>query len=128
MSVCRRALVILLSVLTALPALAQQSVVDRPALDRALAQRATQETADRDALAQFLRQPTVRELATRVGLDVATAEANIATLGGAELRELAEQARQANAITSGGASTITISVTTLIIVLLLVILILVAAD
>ena len=63
----------------------------------------------------------------RAGLDVARAEAAVATLSGDELEEAARHARAVDQSLAGGAN-VTISTTTIIIILLVVILIIVAVD
>ena len=67
---------------------------------------------------------TSEELAARMGLSVERADSAVATLSGAELNSLAQQANAVDTALAGGASTIVISTTTVIIVLLLLILLL----
>jgi hypothetical protein len=79
-----------------------------------------QDGADRQAIQSLLGQPGVLQIAESAGLDVERAHAAVGLLSGQELRDLASQAREANA-GIGGDRTITITATTLIIILLLVI-------
>lgn len=81
-----------------------------------------QEVADRQAIQQLLGQPGVRQVAEAAGLDIERAHAAAALLSGAELKDLAANAREINA-GIGGDRTFTITATTLIIILLVVILI-----
>jgi hypothetical protein len=128
MRLFRSTLVLVLSVLMATPALAQQRHVASPAaLDRAIAEHLRQADADRQAIRDVLQRPEVREIATHAGLDVARAERAVATLDGAELQQIAAQARAVDNSLAGGQN-ITLSATTIIIILLVVILIIVAVN
>ena len=57
-----------------------------------------------------------------LGLDVRRAETAVATLQGPELERVAQQARAANELLSGGAHTIQISIVTLLLIIIIVIL------
>ena len=103
----------------------QPHVVDPAQLQQLMDQREAEEARDRDALRRVMQRPEVRELAGRLRLDLSRAEAAVATLEGAELRDLAAQARTVDQGLAGGQN-ITISVTAIIIILLLVILLVVA--
>jgi hypothetical protein len=97
------------------------------ALDAALQQHVSKSTTDRDAVVRLLEREEVRQIAAQAGLDLRRAQTAVATLEGAELAQLATQARQAEQSLTGGASTVTISTTAIIIGLLILILIVVAA-
>jgi hypothetical protein len=107
---------------------AQQSVIGKSTLDKAVQERVSRDQADRDAIRTLLQRADVREVAAKAGLSIDKAEAAVATLAGNDLQELASQARQVQNELAGGASTVVISTTTIIIVLLLVILIVALAD
>lgn len=125
----RRSLAMCLAVLLMAPAAgAQDHVVGRSALDKAVQQRVNQQQADREAILSLLHRAEVREIAAKAGLSLDKARAGVSMLDGTDLQEAAQQARQVQNDLAGGASTIVISTTTIIIVLLLVILIVLVAD
>lgn len=129
MSRFRRTVAVSLAVLFIAPAArAQQHVAGKAALEQALQNRVAEQQADREAIRSLLRRPEVKQIAAKAGLSLEKAEAAVATIPADDLRELADQARQADNDLAGGASTIVISTTTIIIVLLLIILIVVIAD
>jgi hypothetical protein len=129
MRMLRRSLAVCLAVLLIAPvAQAQQHVIGKSALDRAVTARIAQQRGDREAILTLLRRAEVKDVAARTGLSIQTAEAAVATLQGDDLREIAAQARQIQSDLAGGASTVVISTTTIIIVLLLIILIVLIAD
>jgi hypothetical protein len=131
MRIIRTILVVFLSAWLGLaaPARAQQShVVDQATLDRAVTSHAQQADTDRQAIRHVLQRQHVRDIAAHVGIDVKRAETAVALLDGAELHQVAEQARTIDNSLAGGASTVTISTTTIIIGLLLLILIIVAVH
>jgi hypothetical protein len=129
MKLVRRTLAVCLAVLFMAPAAnAQSNVIGKSALDKAVQERVARDQADRDAIQSLLRRAEVREVAGKAGLSLDKAVAAASTLQGDDLRQLAEQARQADNQLAGGASTIVISTTTIIIVLLLIILIIAIAD
>ena len=124
MTLIRRTLAVGLAVLFMVPAVnAQSNVIGKAALDKAVQQRVASDQADREAIQTLLRRAEVREIAGKAGLSLDTAMAAASTLQGDDLRQLAEQARQADNQLAGGASTIVISTTTIIIVLLILLLI-----
>lgn len=118
-------LCLLPALLVASPAFAQQArVVDSSVLSQALADSASAHAAQRDLVRRVLDRSDARELAGRLGLDVAQANAAIATLSAAELSTLAQHASAVeSAALAGGANTIVISLTTLLLLLIIVILI-----
>ena len=123
----RRTLAVCLSVLIAAPVSAQNHVVGRNALDKAVQERVARDQSDREAILTLLRRPEVREIAAEAGISLERATAAVATLDGQDLREIASQARQTNDALAGGA-TVVITTTTIIIILLIIILIIVAVD
>ena len=129
MGTVRYVLAVFLSVSLALPAGAraqQPSVVDQATLDRVIATRVVQADSDRLAIRSLLERPQVREIAADAGIDLTRASAAVATLDGAELRQLADQARAADDALAGGQGSITLRTTTIIIgLLVLIVLILV---
>jgi len=128
MKLVRRSLAVCLAVLFMAPvASAQNNVIGRSALDKAVQERVATDQADRAAIQSLLRRAEVREVAGKAGLSLDKAAAAVSTLQGNDLAQLAQQARQANNQLAGGASTVVISTTTIIIVLLIVLLI-VAVD
>jgi lipopolysaccharide biosynthesis regulator YciM len=96
------------------------------AIDEALQQHSGSVEADRHMVLQLLERPEVRALAGQMGLDLRRAQAAIAATEGAELADLAAQARTVDEALAGGQSRITISTTLLIIALLVIILLVVA--
>lgn len=131
MRVCRNVLVLFLSAWLGVAPVAQAGqahVADQGALDRAVAARTERADADREAIRRLLGRPQVRAIAARAGIDLARANAAVSTLAGDDLRQIAEQARTADASLAGGASKVTISTTTIIIGLLVLILLIVALD
>lgn len=129
MKLVRRSLAVILAVLVSAPvASAQQHVIGKSALDKAVQQRTAQEQADRDAIVTLLERQDVREVARQAGLSIEKATAAVSTLQGDELRQVAAQANAVNNELAGGATTVVITTTTIIIILLIVILIVVLAD
>ncbi len=129
MKIVRSSLAVCLAVLFAVPtAGAQDHVISKAALDKAVQQRVSNEQADRAAILSLLQRAEVRDIAAKAGLTLDKAQAAVAMLQGDDLEQAAAQARQARNDLAGGASTVVISTTTIIIVLLLVLLIVVVAD
>ena len=129
MKLVRRSLAVILAVLVSAPvASAQQHVIGKSALDKAVQQRTAQDQADRDAILTLLERQDVREVARQAGLSIEKATAAVSTLQGDELRQVAAQANAVNNELAGGATTVVITTTTIIIILLIVILIVVLAD
>ena len=106
------------------PALAQQTrIVDAAAMDQAMAGKVESERGQRDLVRRVLDRDDVRRMAASMGLSVNDASAAVATLSGAELGTMAVQASAVEAAAlSGGASTITISLTVALLLLIIVIL------
>lgn len=125
MQTVNKVVALLLAVLlVSSPALAQQArVVDSSTMDRALAGKAQSESAQRELVLRVLDRADVREVAARMGLSVAQADSAVATLSGAELERVAQQAAAVEtAALAGGAQTIVISTVTLLLIIIVVIL------
>jgi hypothetical protein len=124
MRIVRYSLAFCLATLFMAPlASAQDHVIGKSALDKAVQQRVNTEQADRDAITSLLQRAEVREVAAKAGLSLDKAQAAVSTLQGADLQQAASQARQVQNDLAGGASTIVISTTTIIIVLLIVLIV-----
>ena len=122
----KKTLAVVLSYLVlAVPARAQQ-IVSPGAIDHALAERAGDATAKQQAIKTALRQPDVQRVAQSLGVDIARADASVATLAGADLDRVAAQAQLVNDEIAGG-QTVRLNLLWIIIGLLVVILIIVAA-
>ena len=129
MRIVRRLLAICLAVLLAAPAVgAQEHVISRAALDKAIQDRVSQEQVDREAILSLLQRAEVRDIAAKAGLSLDKAPTAVSALQGRDLQQAAEQARQVENNLAGGSTTVVISTTTIIIVLLIVILIVVIAK
>lgn len=128
MKIVRSSLAVCLAILFVVPTVgAQDHVINKSALDQAVQDRVSNEQADRAAILSLLQRAEVRDIAAKAGLTLDKAQVAVATLQGDDLRQAAEQARQAQNDLAGGASTVVISTTTIIIVLLLVLLIVAVA-
>lgn len=123
-------LMVVLSLVTAAPRAFAQSAHAAPpsALDAALQQRVDQTATDRADVLRVLASPEVKAVAGKAGIDLRRASGAVATLTGAQLAEVAAQARQVDQALAGGASTVVISTTTIIIGLLVLILIIIAVK
>jgi hypothetical protein len=129
MRIVRRSLAVCLAILFMAPAVkAQDHVIGKSALDKAVQERVSRDQADRDAITSLLQRSQVRDIAASAGISLDKAQLGVSALEGSELQALASQARQVQNDLAGGASTVVISTTTIIIVLLLVILIVALAD
>jgi hypothetical protein len=129
MRIVRRSLAVVLAVVFMAPmASAQDHVISKSALDRAVQDRVSLEQADREAILSLLHRAEVRDIAAKAGLSLDKAPAAVSSLQGTDLAQAAAEARQVQNDLAGGASTVVISTTTIIIVLLLVILIVAIAD
>jgi hypothetical protein len=117
--------VILCYVILAVPVRAQQ-IIPTGAIDEALTQRAADVTAKQQTIKTALQQPDVERVARSLGVDIARANASVATLGGADLDRIAAQAQLVNDEIAGGQS-VRLNLLWIIIGLLIVILIVVAA-
>ena len=117
--------VILCYAILVVPVRAQQ-IIPPGAIDDALANRAADVTAKQQAIKTALQQPDVQRVATSLGVDIARANASVATLGGADLDRIAAQAQLVNDQIAGG-QTVRLNLLWIIIGLLVLILIIVAA-
>jgi hypothetical protein len=95
-------------------------------MDQALAERTEATLAKRQTIRTALQQPDVQRVAERLGLDVARAEAAVATLEGSDLDRAAAQAQVVNDEIAGG-QTVRLNLLWIIIGLLVIILIIVAS-
>jgi hypothetical protein len=128
MRIVRRSLAVVLAVVFMAPmASAQDHVITKSALDRAVQDRVSREQADREAILSLLERAEVRDIAAKAGLSLDKAPAAVSALQGTDLAQAAAQARQVQNDLAGGASTVVISTTTIIIVLLLILLIIAVA-
>jgi hypothetical protein len=128
MRIVRRSLAVVLAVVFMAPmASAQDHVITKSALDRAVQDRVSREQADREAILSLLQRAEVRDIAAKAGLSLDKAPAAVSSLQGTDLAQAAAQARQVQNDLAGGASTVVISTTTIIIVLLLILLIIAVA-
>jgi hypothetical protein len=125
MSFTRTLAVVLCYVILAVPARAQQ-IIPPGAIDDALTQRAADVTAKQQAIKTALQQPDVQRVASSLGVDIARANASVATLGGADLDRIAAQAQVVNDQIAGG-QTVRMNLLWVIIGLLVLIIIIVAA-
>jgi len=123
-------LVILLSIVTAMPRVQAQAshTASQSAIDAALQEHVSSAAADRADLLRVLANPQVKAAADTAGLDLRRATTAVASLDGEQLSQLAAQARQVDQALAGGQSKITISTTLIIIALLVLILLIVAID
>ena len=117
--------VILCYVILAVPVRAQQ-IIPPGAIDEALTQRAADVTAKQQTIKTALQQPDVERVARSLGVDIARANASVATLGGADLDRIAAQAQLVNDQIAGG-QTVRLNLLWIIIGLLVIILIVVAS-
>ena len=129
MKIVRQSLAVCLAVLLMAPAVgAQDHVISKSALDKAIQDRISKEQADREEILSLLQRSEVRDIAAKMGLSLDKAQTAVSVLQGKDLQQAAQQARQVENSLAGGATTVVISTTTIIIVLLIVILIVVIAK
>lgn len=108
------------------PAFAQSSVVvDRAAVDQALASKVTADENARVAIRTLLGREDVKAMAEQMGLDLRRATNAVSSLEGADLQRVSDRAVAANDMLTGGRQTVTIS---LVAVLLIVIIIILVAN
>lgn len=106
---------------------AQDHVIDKSALDKAVQQRISREQADREVILSLLQRQDVQDIAGKAGLSIDKARAGVSMLQGTDLEQAARQARVVQDNLVGGGN-VTVSTTTIIIVLLIIILIVVIAN
>jgi hypothetical protein len=121
---------VLLSMVIAVPRVQAQAshIASQSAIDAALQQHVSTVAADRADLLRVLGNTEVKAVAEKAGLDLRRATTAVASLDGAQLTELAAQARQVDQSLAGGQSKVTISTTMIIIGLLVLILLIVAIN
>jgi hypothetical protein len=98
------------------------SVVDETDLQAAVAGRVSADDAARERIQSLLQREDVREMARGYGLDARRAEAAVATLDGADLQSVADQASVAEMALAGG-EVVQISLVALLLIIIIVILI-----
>ena len=109
--------------LGALPARAQEAmVVDRAAVQQALAQRAQSDDSARASIRELLARDDVKAMAGGMGLDVRSAANAVSTLEGARLQQAAADAATAKDILAGGRTTVEISLVALLLIVIIIIL------
>lgn len=103
---------------------AQESgvVVDRAAIEQALAARSSADDAKRATIHAFLSRAEVRELAAEMGLDLRRADGAVSTLEPRDLARVADRAAMGSELLTGGAQTIQISLVSLLLIIIIVIL------
>jgi hypothetical protein len=97
-------------------------VVTTADLEQALLAHHESEAAARATLRSLLARQEVRRLAAGAGIDLRQADAAVATLEGAELRELESLALTAQSDLAGGDPTIRISLIAALLIIIIVIL------
>jgi hypothetical protein len=102
----------------------QEHIVDSSAMRQALADKVSQDNANRALLVQVIHRNDVQTLAARMGLNLERAESAVATLGSAELNDLAQQAQTADPSLAGGSEVAIITITTLLLVVILLVVLL----
>jgi hypothetical protein len=101
----------------------ERHVVDRSAMQTAVAAKVSSAASDRSAVLDAVHQPEAKDIAQRLGLDLTRVDDAVAALSPSELKELAGPARAAaEARTQAGGDYLVISITTLLLVLILVVL------
>ena len=110
--------------LGALPANAQERgvVVDRTAIEQAVANKVRTDEGERAAIRALLQRSEVKQVADDLGVDLRRADSKVASLEGKQLHQTAAQAAAANDALVGGATTIQISVVTLLLIIIIIIL------
>ncbi len=105
------------------PALAQESgvVVDRAAIEQAMAQKVQSDEGARDSIRRLLAREDVKAMAGEMGLDVRRASNAVSSLEGAELQRAADRAAAAGEAMAGGV-TIQISLVAILLIVIIIIL------
>ena len=103
MRIVRRSLAVCLAILFMAPAVkAQDHVIGKSALDKAVQERVSRDQADRDAITSLLQRSQVRDIAASAGISLDKAQLGVSALEGSELQALASQARQVQNDLAGG--------------------------
>lgn len=98
------------------------AVVSRAQIENAVAEHVQSDAASREAIQTLLSRADVREMASGMGLDVRRAQNAVSSLQGTELRQVANQATAADALLSGGTTTVRISLVAVLLIVIIVIL------
>src|SRR5215831_17915029 len=89
----------------------ERHVVDRAAMQTAVAAKVSSEASDRKAVLEAVHQPEAKQIAERLGLDLTRVDDAVAALSPSEVKELAGPARTAAAArTEAGGDAIVISI------------------
>jgi len=110
------------------PVRAQQHIADPAMMQRAISDYEASDDATRRLVKRVLERSDVQAVAKQIGLDVKQARAAVDRMTPEQLAALADPARAIDADLTGGASTVTISITTLLLVIIVVLLIVLIAD
>lgn len=106
------------------PAFAQQTVVvDRAALDQALAAKVSADENARVAIRTLLGREDVKAMADQMGLDLRRATNAVSSLEGADLQRVSARAVVANETLAGGAQTVTVSLVAILLIVIIIILV-----
>jgi hypothetical protein len=100
----------------------QRGTIGPAELDAALALHERKEAGQRERVRALLQRDDVRAVAAGQGIDLRRAEGALDTLGGEDLRRLADQTAAVEAGLAGGDLTITISLIALLLIIIIVIL------
>jgi hypothetical protein len=115
-----------LSVAVVVPAFAQDQssshIVNRPALQTAIADKVAHDAADRATVLKAAHLPSVQAMADRFGLTPTRVDAAVATMSASELQAAVGPAQLAASADAGG-DVVVLSVTTLLLILILLVLI-----
>lgn len=98
------------------------SVVDRAAVDQAVAEKVVSDESARDSIRTLLNRDDVKAMAEGMGLDVRRAEGAVSSLQGSDLQRVTARATAANELLAGGATTITISLVAILLIVIIIIL------
>ena len=98
------------------------TVVDRAAVDQAVAGKVASDEGARDSIRALLGREDVRAMAEGMGLDVRRAEGAVSSLEGTDLQRVTARATAANELLAGGATTITISLVAILLIVIIIIL------
>jgi hypothetical protein len=114
---------LIVSLLAASPAWAQQHVVSQSDLQQAMIDKAASDAASRELVLSVLRHEAARDVAERMSLDLTRAEQAVATLDGEQLAAVAASAQVVDAELSGEATYVTLSLTALLLIIIIIILV-----
>jgi hypothetical protein len=97
-------------------------VVNPAQMRQAIAAQVETDQQNREAVIDILQRSEARDLAKTLGLSLTRAEGAVSTLNSKELARLADSARTADILLTGGNNTITISMVSLLLIIIIVIL------